>query len=75
MHDFLRLLLSLLAEWNLPFCEDVRVACVDRLCFVPSSIFVDLLSVFRLPFKRSLSVRCTFNARFALNENGKVLFN
>ena len=26
MHDFLWLLLSRIAEWNLPFCEHVHVA-------------------------------------------------
>ena len=44
------------------------------LCVCP--FFVDLSSVFHLSFKRSVSVRSTFNARFglafALNENGKV---
>ena len=39
MHDFLRLLLSLIAERNLPFCEHVRVACIYRLFFARSSIF------------------------------------
>ena len=39
MHDFLRLLLSLVAGWNLSFCEHVCVACVYRLFFVRSSVF------------------------------------
>ena len=64
----------------LPFCERVRVACVHRLFFVRSSFaFRAFVVRFHLPFKRSPSVQCTFNARFALafslNENGKELFN
>ena len=87
---FLRFLLSFIAERNLPFLCCLRY----RLFFVRSSVFrgfvvlfswicrpffVDLSFVFRLSFKRSLSVRCTFNAHFALafaqSENGKGLFN
>ena len=49
---------------------------VCSLCVLLS--FVDLLSVFRQSFKRSLSVCCTFNAcfalAFALNDNGKGTF-
>ena len=93
MQYLLRLLLSFIAERNLPFCEHVCVAYVYRLFFVRSSVFrgfvvcfswicrlffVDLSLVFRLSFKRSLSVHCMFNARFALafalSEIGKGTF-
>ena len=43
-----------------------------------SFVFVDLSFIFRMSFKRSLFVRCTFNTcfvlAFALTENGKGTF-
>ena len=74
--------------WTCSCCFRISFVLRTNVCFswfcLPFSwicrpFFMDLLSVFRLSFKRSLSVRCMFNARFVLaftlNENGKKFLN